>query len=163
MILATALCLMAAPALAADPSLSPAANAAYLAANAKKPGVIVNTGGLQYRIVKNGFGQRPGPADTVTVNYKGSLINGKVFDATEPGMPAQLEVDKVIPGWTEALSQMRVGDHWVLTIPPQLAYGDRGAGNGLIPPGQVLIFDMELLGTTPPPPKQPGQDDQPSH
>jgi FKBP-type peptidyl-prolyl cis-trans isomerase FklB len=162
MVLAAAFCLLAAPASAADPSLSLAANAAFLAANAKKPGVVVRPSGLQYRIIKNGFGKTPGPYDTVTVAYSGSLINGKVFDATEPGMPAQLEVNKVIPGWSEALSLMRVGDHWQIVIPANLAYGIRGAGNGVIPPNQVLVFDMQLLDTTPPPPKQPGEDDDSS-
>ena len=93
----------------ADESLSAAANAAYLANNAHKPGVYVRPSGLQYRVVQYGNGKRPGPLDTVTVYYKGSLINGKVFDATEPGLPATFPVNKLIPGWTEALQLMRVG------------------------------------------------------
>ena len=130
---------------AADPSLSGEANSAYLRANATKPGVVVRPSGLQYNILKSGFGQRPGLTDTVTCSYTGMLINGKVFDGTEAMTPAQFTVNKLIPGWTEALSLMRVGDKWHLVIPSNLAYGARGAGDGLIPPNQVLVFDMELL------------------
>lgn len=134
---------------AADPALSAEANAAFLAENSHKPGVVVRPSGLQYNIVKNGFGKRPTPTDTVTVNYTGTLINGKVFDGTEPQTPAQFTVNKLIPGWTEALSLMREGDRWHLVIPADLAYGARGAGEGLIPPNQALVFDMELLETKP--------------
>ena len=85
---------------AADPSLSAEANAAYLAANAQKPGVVTRPSGLQYSIVKNGFGARPLPTDEVSVSYTGMLINGKVFDGTEPMTPATFTVNKLIPGWT---------------------------------------------------------------
>jgi FKBP-type peptidyl-prolyl cis-trans isomerase len=150
-VLATLVALAPAPVLAQqDASLSPAANAAYLANNAKERGVIVTTDGLQYRIIHNGFGQRPGPFDRVTVYYKGQLIDGKVFDSTEPGLPARFTTNKLIPGWTEALQLMREGDHWQLVIPANLAYGTRGAGDGLIPPGQVLVFDLQLLKVEPP-------------
>lgn len=153
-LLATALaCLVLAPALAADNSLSPQANQAFLAANAKKPGVIIRPSGLQYRIVRNGFGKRPGALDSVVVNYKGSLINGTVFDQTEPGLPANFVVNKLIPGWTEALEIMKEGDHWELVIPAALAYGSRGAG-GVIPPNQTLVFDLELVKVTPAPKDQ---------
>lgn len=162
MILAAAFCLLAAPALAAgDPALSDAANAAFLKANAAKPGVVTRPSGLQYKIIQNGFGAHPGPFDTATVQYKGTLINGTSFDATEDGMPAQLEVDKLIDGWREALTIMRVGDRWQLVIPSQLGYGSRGAGNGRVPPNQTLIFDLQLVATTPPPPKE--KDDSDSH
>jgi FKBP-type peptidyl-prolyl cis-trans isomerase len=137
------------PANAADPALSPEANAAYLADNAKRPGVVVRPSGLQYNIIKSGFGGRALPTDKVTVNYTGMLINGKVFDGTEPLTPAQFTANRLIPGWTEALSLMRVGDRWHLVIPSNLAYGARGAGDGLIPPNQTLVFDMELLATEP--------------
>jgi FKBP-type peptidyl-prolyl cis-trans isomerase len=143
---------------AADPALSAEANAAFLAANAQKPGVVTRPSGLQYSIVKNGFGGRAQATDTVSVSYVGMLINGKVFDGTEPMTPATFTVNKLIPGWTEALQLMRVGDKWHLVIPSNLAYGARGAGDGLIPPNQVLIFDMELLGTTPYKPGPPGSD-----
>ncbi|MBS0278486.1 MAG: FKBP-type peptidyl-prolyl cis-trans isomerase [Proteobacteria bacterium] len=152
-----ALALFTVAAQAADPALSPEANAAYLKANAAKPGVVVEPSGLQYSIIKSGYGKRPGPRDSVTVYYKGQLINGTTFDATEPGFPAQFTVNRLIPGWTEALMLMREGDHWQLVIPANLAYGP--AGNGPIPPNQTLVFDLELLKDAPPPPKQPGQDD----
>ncbi|MEI9888324.1 MAG: FKBP-type peptidyl-prolyl cis-trans isomerase [Rhizomicrobium sp.] len=134
---------------AADPSLSPEANAAFLRANAARPGVVTRPSGLQYNILKSGFGGRAGPLDEVTVNYTGMLINGKVFDGTEPLTPATFTVNKLIPGWTEALGLMRMGDRWHLVIPAALAYGARGAGDGLIPPNQVLVFDMELLSIKP--------------
>jgi FKBP-type peptidyl-prolyl cis-trans isomerase len=138
--------------------LSEAANAAFLKANAMKPGVVVRPSGVQYKIIQNGFGAHPGSFDTVTVQYKGNLINGKVFDATEDGMPAQLEVDKLIDGWREALTIMRVGDRWQIVIPAQLGYGSRGAGGGLIPPNQVLVFDLQLVQTAPPPPREKDSD-----
>jgi FKBP-type peptidyl-prolyl cis-trans isomerase len=143
---------------AADPALSAPANAAFLAENSHKAGVIVRPSGLQYQILKNGFGKRPRPTDTVTVNYTGMLINGKVFDSTEPLTPAQFTVNKLIPGWTEALSLMREGDKWHLVIPSDLAYGARGAGDGAIPPNQTLVFDMELLSTAPAKRGPPGSD-----
>ena len=143
-------------ALAADNSLSLEANAAFLAANAKKPGVVVEPSGLQHRTIHSGYGKRPAATDLVTVNYRGSLINGKVFDATEPGLPAQFTVNKLIPGWTEALQLMREGDQWELAIPANLAYGTHGAG-GAIPPGQALVFDLTLISVRPPP-KQPDQE-----
>lgn len=150
--------LLAMPAQAADSSLSPQANAAFLAANAKKPGVIVEPSGLQHRALHNGYGKRPKATDQVTVNYKGTLINGTVFDATEPGLPAQFTVNKLIPGWTEALQLMREGDEWELVIPANLAYGARGAGDA-IPPNQTLVFDLTLISVAPPP-KEPDQDKQ---
>jgi FKBP-type peptidyl-prolyl cis-trans isomerase len=101
---------------AADSALSPAANAAFLAAYDKKPGVVVKPDGLRYRILQNGFGKRPRPQDYVTVYYTGSLINGQVFDGTEPGMPARFKASTLISGWSEALSLMRVGDRWEVVI-----------------------------------------------
>jgi FKBP-type peptidyl-prolyl cis-trans isomerase FklB len=135
---------------AAVGSLSAEANAQFLAENAKKPGVIVRPSGLQYRILHNGFGKRPSPNDMVTVYYTGSLINGTVFDGTEPGLPAQFKASQLIVGWTEALEQMREGDHWQIFIPAQLAYGARGAGGGAIPPNQALVFDLQLVEVTTP-------------
>lgn len=148
--LAAILAVMTVSASAADSALSPQANAAFLAAYAKKKGVVVRPSGLEYRILENGFGTRPTAYDTVTVYYKGTLINGKVFDATEPGFPADFTVNGVIPGWTEALELMREGDHWELAIPANLAYGARGAGDS-IPPNQTLVFDVQLVKVTPPP------------
>ncbi|HEY0281554.1 MAG TPA: FKBP-type peptidyl-prolyl cis-trans isomerase, partial [Rhizomicrobium sp.] len=135
---------------AADNSLSAEANAAFLAAYDKKPGVIIKPDGLRYRILHNGFGRRPRPQDYVTVNYTGSLINGQVFDGTEPGMPARFKANSLISGWTEALSLMRVGDRWEVVIPPSLGYGERGTPEGTIPPNQVLVFQLELIKTVPP-------------
>lgn len=134
---------------AADNSLSAAANAAYLAANAKKPGVVVRPSGLQYRIIHNGFGKRPGPTDYVTVYYTGSLINGRVFDGTEPNMPARFKVNQLVSGWTEALTLMRVGDHWQIVVPSKLGYGEAGTPDGSIPPNQTLVFDLELIKAVP--------------
>src|ERR1700755_2998490 len=133
-----------------DPALSAQATAAYLAANAKKPGIIVKPDGLQIKIVQSGFGKRPAAADSVEVYYTGSLINGSVFDGTSPGLPASFKVNQVIPGWIEALQLMREGDHWQLVIPSSLGYGPRGAGKA-IPPDQTLVFDMTLVSTTPAP------------
>jgi FKBP-type peptidyl-prolyl cis-trans isomerase len=143
--------LMAIPAKAADDALSQEANQTFLAANAKKPGVITRSDGLQFKILQNGFGKRPYFTDTVKLYYTGTLINGTVFDGTSPGLPASFKVDSVIPGWIEALTIMREGDHWQVVIPPNLGYGSEGRGNGLIPPNQVLIFDIRLISTTPAP------------
>jgi len=146
-------------AFAADASLTEAANAAFLAANAKKPGVAVELSGLQHRAIQNGYGKRPGPYDQVTVYYKGALINGKVFDSTEPGLPATFTVNKnLVAGWTEALQLMREGDDWELVIPPNLAYGMRGAGDGIVPPNQALVFDLQLIKVSPPPKSEQDQD-----
>ncbi|HTQ12324.1 MAG TPA: FKBP-type peptidyl-prolyl cis-trans isomerase [Rhizomicrobium sp.] len=143
---------------ASDPSLSAQANAKFLSDNLHRRGVIHTADGLQYRIIQNGYGKRPGGFDKVTVYYTGKLINGKVFDATEPGLPAQFTVNKLIPGWTEALELMREGDHWEVVLPPQLAYGDRGAGED-IPPGQALVFDLQLIKVEPPDRDHDDQDD----
>jgi len=149
--LVVALATMAAvSAYAANPALSAQANAAYLAANARKPGVITTPSGLQYKIIHNGYGARPSAFNKVQVAYKGALINGTVFDSTEPGLPATFTVNQLIPGWTEALELMREGDEWQLVIPANLGYGTRGAGNGVIPPNQVLVFDLRLIKVLPP-------------
>ncbi|HEY5046439.1 MAG TPA: FKBP-type peptidyl-prolyl cis-trans isomerase [Rhizomicrobium sp.] len=158
--LIAAFTLFAASAYAADSSLSAQANAAFLAANRQKPGVQQRSGGLQYRILQNGYGKRPGPFDLVTVYYSGSLINGTVFDATEPGLPATFTVNQLIPGWTEALELMREGDHWQIVIPSEQAYGSRGAGDGKIPPNQTLVFDLQLVKVAPPAKKE---DEEPGH
>lgn len=140
---------------AADPALSARANAAFLAANAKKPGVITTGDGLQYKILQNGYGKSPTAFDKVQVYYTGSLINGTVFDSTEPDLPATFTVNQLIPGWTEALELMREGDHWRVVIPAGLGYGSRGAGNGVIPPNQTLVFDLRLVKVLPPPKAPP--------
>jgi FKBP-type peptidyl-prolyl cis-trans isomerase len=141
--------LLASPAFAGGDPLGTAANDAYLAANSKKAGVV-SLPGIQYQVVKNGNGTQPGRHDCVTVNYKGSLIDGKVFDQTKPGKPAVFPAGALIPGWVEALQMMHAGDKWNLVIPAGLAYGKTGAGGGLIPPNQTLVFEIELLKVTPP-------------
>lgn len=118
---------------------------AFLAANKMKEGVVTLPSGLQYKILTVGTGPMPTAADSVVCNYKGTLINGKVFDASAShGGPATFPVGGVIKGWTEALQLMPVGSKWQLFIPPDLAYGQRGAG-GDIGPGTTLIFEVELL------------------
>jgi len=118
---------------------------AFLAANKSKPGVVTLPDGLQYKIVKEGTGPKPAPTDTVTVNYRGTLINGTEFDSSyKRGEPATFPVGGVIKGWTEALQLMPVGSKWELYIPPDLAYGARGAGAD-IGPNATLLFEVELL------------------
>ncbi len=118
---------------------------AFLAANAKKEGVVVLPSGLQYKVLKQGTGTvSPKTTDTIRAHYHGTLIDGTVFDSSvERNEPIELQVNGVIPGWTEALQLMHVGDKWQLFIPAKLAYGDQGGGP--IPPGAALIFDVELL------------------
>jgi FKBP-type peptidyl-prolyl cis-trans isomerase FklB len=126
-------------------------NSDYLAANAKKPGVRVTADGLRYKPLsrKGNNPQKPSATDCVTVNYKGTFIDGRVFDASPPGQPISFPVNGVIPGWTEALQLMHVGETWELTIPSNLAYGSRGAGGGKIPPNTPLVFSVELLKVAP--------------
>ncbi|HVX85467.1 MAG TPA: FKBP-type peptidyl-prolyl cis-trans isomerase [Phycisphaerae bacterium] len=115
----------------------------FLADNAKKPGVVTTPSGLQYKVNASGKGKQPKATDTVAVNYKGSLITGQVFDQSH-GEPVPLEVDHVIPGWTEALQMMHEGDKWTLYIPAKLAYGE-DSPTPAIPPNSVLVFDVELV------------------
>lgn len=118
---------------------------AFLAANKTKPGVVTLPSGLQYKIIKEGTGPKPSASDTVVCNYRGTLIDGKEFDSSyKRGEPATFPVSGVIKGWTEALQLMPVGSKWELYIPPDLAYGTRGAGND-IGPNATLIFEVELL------------------
>jgi FKBP-type peptidyl-prolyl cis-trans isomerase len=128
-----------------------AANSAYLAANAKKPGVHVTADGLQYKPMgrKGNNPQKPSGSDCVTVNYKGTFIDGRVFDQSPPGQPISFPVNGVIPGWTEALQLMHVGETWQLTIPSNLAYGPNGTPDGRIPPNTPLVFSVELLKVAP--------------
>lgn len=148
--LAALLALLAfAPALAAPDALSAAANQAYLADNAKKPGVVVLPSGLQYRVLRGGVGKRAGPGDTVQVQFSASLINGTVIDGSSPGLPSMLAVGSVIRGLGEALQRMHVGDHWQLAVPPDLAFGAAGSGTA-VPPGQVMLFDITLVSVTTP-------------
>jgi len=129
---------------APDGPLSADANAAYLADNAKKSGVV-SVPGIQYEVLKPGDGPQAARQDCVSVYYRGSLIDGTVFDATNPGEPVTFPAARLIPGWVEALQMMHSGEKWRLTIPAGLAYGREGAGDGLIPPNQTLVFEIELL------------------
>jgi FKBP-type peptidyl-prolyl cis-trans isomerase len=118
---------------------------AFLAENKSKDGVKVLPDGLQYKVLTEGNGPKPTASDTVTVNYRGTLISGKEFDSSyKRGQPATFPVGGVIKGWTEALQLMPVGSKYQLFIPADLAYGDRGAGAD-ISPGDTLIFEVELL------------------
>ena len=117
---------------------------AFLAANKGKDGVVALPDGLQYKIITAGTGAKPTASDTVTVNYKGTLIDGTEFDSSyKRGQPATFPVGGVIKGWTEALQLMPVGSKWQLFIPTDLAYGD--AGRPGIPPGATLVFEVELI------------------
>jgi FKBP-type peptidyl-prolyl cis-trans isomerase len=117
---------------------------AFLAENKTLPGVVTLPSGLQYRILKTGDGRKPMAGDTVTCNYRGTLIDGTEFDSSAPGHPSTFAVAAVIPGWREALKLMPAGSKWQLFIPHQLAYGERGKGN-TIGPDETLIFEVELL------------------
>jgi len=118
---------------------------AFLAENKKKEGVKTLPSGLQYKVIKEGDGNLPKAEDTVTVHYKGTLIDGTEFDSSySRGEPATFPVNGVIPGWTEALQLMKAGSKWQLFIPSNLAYGERGAG-GKIGPNSTLVFDVELI------------------
>jgi FKBP-type peptidyl-prolyl cis-trans isomerase FklB len=118
---------------------------AFLAANKSKEGIVILPSGLQYKILKTGDGPKPTASDTVSCNYRGTLIDGKEFDSSyKRGQPASFPVGGVIKGWTEALQLMPVGSKWQLFLPADLAYGDRQAGPD-ITPGSTLIFEVELL------------------
>lgn len=117
----------------------------YLENNAKVEGVQITETGLQYRIITAGEGSIPAKTDRVSVHYTGKLVTGEVFDSSVArGAPAEFPVNGVIAGWIEALCMMPVGSKWELTIPYQLAYGERGAG-GMIKPYSTLVFEVELL------------------
>ncbi|BDY03835.1 FKBP-type peptidyl-prolyl cis-trans isomerase [Ferrimonas sp. YFM] len=118
---------------------------AFLVENAKRDGVITTESGLQYEIISEGEGDKPGLNSTVACHYHGTFIDGNVFDSSvERGEPVEFPVSGVIAGWTEALQMMSKGAKWKLYIPHQLAYGERGAG-GAIPPFSALVFEVELL------------------
>ncbi|MBX9702817.1 MAG: FKBP-type peptidyl-prolyl cis-trans isomerase [Silvanigrellaceae bacterium] len=117
----------------------------FLKENKAKDGVITLASGLQYKIIENGNGEKPGKDDMVTVDYTGTLINGQVFDSSEKtGKPATFKVSQVIPGWTEVLQLMPTGSTWEIYVPSSLAYGNRSIG-GAIGPNETLVFKIHLI------------------
>ena len=121
----------------------------FLAENAKKDGVVTLPSGLQYEVLEEGSGDSPGPTDTVKAQYRGTLIDGTEFDSSyKRNEPFVTPVNRVIPGWTEALQLMKEGSKWKIYVPHNLAYGSRGAPPA-IPPYSTLIFEMELLEVNP--------------
>lgn len=122
---------------------------AFLAENAAREGVTETESGLQYEVMKEGSGASPVATDIVVTHYTGRLADGTVFDSSEArGEPATFGLDRVIPGWTEALQLMQVGDRWRLWLPPELAYGTRSPSEE-IPPNAMLEFEVELLDVNP--------------
>ena len=122
----------------------------FLAENAARPGVEVTDSGLQFEVVEPGTGESPSAEDSVQVNYKGSLIDGTVFDSSyQRGQPATFPLAGVIPGFREGIEKMKVGGKYKLYIPPALGYGERGAGKD-VPPNSTLVFEIELLAVNPP-------------
>lgn len=120
----------------------------FLEANKQKPGVTSLPSGLQYEVITEGTGIKPGARSNVTCHYHGSLIDGTVFDSSvKRGQPATFPLNRVISGWTEGLQLMGVGSKWRFFIPPNLAYGDRQTGSD-IGPNSTLIFEVELLGVS---------------
>ncbi|WP_132999885.1 FKBP-type peptidyl-prolyl cis-trans isomerase [Luteimonas arsenica] len=122
------------------------AGEAFLAANAKEEGVQVTDSGLQYKVLEQGSGPTPGTDSRVSVHYRGSLVDGTVFDSSyERGEPATFTLSSVVPGWQEGLQLMPVGSKYMLWLPSELGYGDVGTPGGPIAPGSVLVFEVELI------------------
>jgi FKBP-type peptidyl-prolyl cis-trans isomerase FklB len=121
-------------------------SADYMAQNRKKPGVVQLPSGIQYAVIESGSGKdTPTVTSTVTVNYRGMLVDGTEFDSSwAHGAPVTFQVNKVIPGWQDVIPRMHVGDRWKVVIPPQLAYGERGQ-LPRIGPNEALVFEIELL------------------
>ncbi len=137
----------------AEDALGPAANAAFLAANAARPGTVTRPSGLQYRALKNGFGKRPGTNDIVHLFYSMKLIDGRVVDATSPTLPAAMAIGTVsIRGLSEALQLMHEGDRWQLVMPAALGFGVHEAAGGTVPGNQTLVMDVTLVSTAAPRP-----------
>jgi FKBP-type peptidyl-prolyl cis-trans isomerase len=121
--------------------------AAFLATNGKKPTVKTTATGLQYEVITEGKGAKPKATDVVKVNYKGSLLDGTVFDdSSQHGGPATIPLVQVVPGWREGISLMPVGSKYRFWIPAALGYGEQGTPGGPIPPNATLVFEVELLG-----------------
>lgn len=120
----------------------------FLATNSSKPGVVSLPSGLQYEVITEGTGEKPGATDTVTCHYHGTLINGTIFDSSvQRGRPASFPLNQVIKGWTEGVQLMGTGSKWRFFIPPHLGYGDRQVGPS-IGPNSTLIFEVELLSVS---------------
>jgi FKBP-type peptidyl-prolyl cis-trans isomerase len=124
----------------------------FLANNKTQPGVMVTPSGLQYKIITEGTGAKPGPTDKVTVNYKGTFINGEEFDSSYGEEPVTFPLNQVIPAWTEGVGLMTVGSKYMLFVPQELGYGSRGQGK--IKPYSTLIFEVELLSIEPGQPQE---------
>ncbi len=142
------------PARGVDPEAAANLRAAefFLTSNAKVEGVRTLPSGVQYKVVRSGppGGESPDRNDLVRVDYEGTLTDGTVFDSSyQAGQPAVFTVSDVVPGWTEILQQMRVGDEWVVYIPPALGYGEQGRPG--IPPNAVMVFRLKLLEVAPVP------------
>lgn len=119
---------------------------AFLSLNKQKDGVVALASGLQYKVITSGSGEKPTLFDTVTIHYKGTFIDGRVFDSSlDRGEPATFPLNRLIAGWSEALQLMQVGDKWQLFVPSYLAYGEQGYGPE-IGPNSTLVFEVELLG-----------------
>ena len=135
--------------LATQAAPAPDAVQAFLQSHAHQSGVTVTPSGLQVRVIRRGNGRPVGPRDMVQIEYTAKLADGNVVDGTSPGLPAPVDLSATLPGLGEGLQSMRVGDHWELTLPPVLAFGAKGSGNGAIPPGQALQFDITVVASTP--------------
>ena len=119
---------------------------AFLQENAKKEGVKTTASGLQYKVLTEGTGKSPKATDTVTVNYRGTLLDGTEFDSSyKSGEPISFPLNRVIPGWTEGVQLMKEGAKYQFYIPANLAYGKQGTPGGPIGPDETLIFDVELI------------------
>jgi FKBP-type peptidyl-prolyl cis-trans isomerase FkpA len=133
--------------LSAAPFCSAWAQADFAATAAKEPGAVVTASGLVYTSLKEGSGPKPAATETVKVHYRGTLPDGKEFDSSySRGTPAEFPLNRVIKCWTEGVQRMKVGGKAKLTCPAAIAYGEKGAGGGLIPPNATLQFEVELLG-----------------
>ena len=138
----------------ADAKTNLAQGDAFLAKNAKAPGVQTTAAGLQYQVITEGNGAKPQPTDIVKVNYKGTLLDGKTFDSSyDRNEPATFPLNQVVPGWQEGIAMMPVGSKYKFWIPAKLGYGDKGTPGGPIPPNATPVFEVELLDIV----KQPGK------
>ncbi len=129
----------------AGPAENLASAEAFLAANAKKPGIVTTASGLQYQVLRAAKGPKALAANTVRVHYRGYFKNGKVFDQSYGKAPAEFPLNRVIPAWTEGVALMPVGSKFRFWVPPKLGYGAEGTPGGPIAPNTLLIFDVELL------------------